>query len=129
LPTTDVKTEDKESNSNLGEFEEIVGDIIPQLTVEDSSRFVVCENDAASHQPDLAASDNFELDTESVNANDQNNEGDSDSNARREILCAILRALMLVDQMSGSQNDISDALELAKDLYCGDDSNLKIKVF
>lgn len=125
MPTTDVETEDKESNSDLGEFEEIIGDIIPQLTVEDSSRLVVCENDAASHQPDPAASDNFELDTESMNANDQNNEGDSDSNARREILCAILRALMLVDQMSGSQNDISDALELAKDLHCGDDSNLK----
>lgn len=32
---------------------------------------------------------------------------------------------MLVDQMNGSQNDISDALELAKDLYSGDVSNLK----
>lgn len=49
----------------------------------------------------------------------------ADSNGKREILCAILQAFMLVDQMNCSQNDISDALELAKDLYCSDNSYLK----
>ena len=77
----EVETEDKEPNSHLGEFEELMGDITPQLTAVESPRSVVCENDAASHRPDLAASDNFELDKESMNANDKNNEGDSDSNS------------------------------------------------
>ena len=66
---------------------------------------------------------NSEFDTEDINTNDETNEVNENINSRREILCAILRALMLVDQMNGSHNDISDALELAKDLYCGSDSN------
>lgn len=122
----DVKTDEKEPSSHLGNLGEVMEDINLQPTVVESSRSVFFENDASYHQLDQAAGDNFELDPENVTTNDQiSDEGDSDSNSRREILCAILRALMLVDQMNGSHNDISDALELAKDLYCGDDSNLK----
>lgn len=78
-----------EPNSQFGEFKEIMCHITPQLTAIESPRSVVCENASASHHPDLAASDNFESDEESMNANDQNNEGDSDGNSRREILCVI----------------------------------------
>ena len=82
---------------------------------------IVEEPDASYQQPDTIADMNSEFDTEDINTNEVN----EDINSRREILCAILRALMLVDQMNGSHYDISDALELAKDLYCGNDSNLK----
>lgn len=112
----DVKTDEKEPSSHLGNLGEVMEDINLQPTVVESSRSVFFENDASYHQLDQAAGDNFELDPETTN--DQiSDEGDSDSNSRREILCAILRALMLVDQMNGSHNDISDALELAKD-FC-----------
>lgn len=58
--------------------------------------------------------------------NDENNEQgtESDTNSRKEILCAILRSLMLVDQMNGSQRDILKAIDFAKGLYCHKDSNL-----
>ena len=75
---------------------------------------IVEEPDASYQQPDTIADMNSEFDTEDINTNEVN----EDINSRRQILCAILRALMLVDQMNGSHYDISDALELARDLYC-----------
>ena len=39
-------------------------------------------------------------------------------NRAREVTCAILKALNLVDQMLGSVRDFEDVLAFAKELYC-----------
>lgn len=67
---------------------------------------------------------NSEFFEEETNDEDNEQGTESDTNSRKEILCAILRSLMLVDQMNGSQRDILEAIEFAKGLYCHKDSNL-----
>ena len=70
-----------------------------------------------------------------VNANDAANnslsgaqlagqEESEERHLKHEILAAICEALMLVDQMQGSLNDIEDVLEYAKKLFCRNDREL-----
>lgn len=44
---------------------------------------------------------------------------------KKEIVIAICRALMIVNQMQGSLNDIEDVLSFAKDMFCRNDQSLK----
>lgn len=43
---------------------------------------------------------------------------------KKEIVCAICRALMLVNQMQGTLNDFEEVLVFAKDLFCHSNQSL-----
>ena len=43
---------------------------------------------------------------------------------KKEIVCAICRALMLVNQMQGTLNDFEEVLVFAKDFFCHSNQSL-----
>jgi len=53
-------------------------------------------------------------------------EDNEEERIKKEIVCVILRALMLVDQMQGSHKDFEDVLDLARDLYCKENNEVKL---
>ena len=60
-----------------------------------------CLTEPSAQQPEEESSDDLEL--------------------KKEIVIAICRALMIVNQMQGSINDIEDVLIFAKDMFCRND--------
>ena len=82
----------------------------PATTTHSSSSLFGSNTDencltAAAQQPEEESSDDFEL--------------------KKEIVIAICRALMIVNQMQGSINDIEDVLRFSKDMFCRNDQSLK----
>ena len=56
---------------------------------------------------------------------EENNENSDEPSAEKQaVICALLKALMLVEQMEGSLADFEDVLAFSKELYCKNDEHL-----
>ena len=69
---------------------------------------------------DTEDNSNYEPDNSSTDAQQEvQEESSAEVQLKHETVCAIGKALMLVDQMEGSFNDFEDVLEYAKKLFFG----------
>lgn len=55
---------------------------------------------------------------------ENNDNSDEPSAEKQDVICALLKALMLVEQMEGSLADFEDVLAFSKELYCKNDEHL-----
>lgn len=55
---------------------------------------------------------------------ENNDNSDETSTEKQDVICALLKALMLVEQMEVSLADFEDVLAFSKELYCKNDEHL-----
>lgn len=60
-----------------------------------------------------------------IDTQPQLEENSGELQLKKDIVCAICRALMLVNQMHGSLNDFEEILVFAKDMFCHSNQSLK----
>lgn len=100
----------------------------------DEGNLHVCEAEADYHLEDTGSGVNrdslfdsrgeCDFEVEDLPTDGQPESDENSGELRKEIVCAICRALMLVNQMQGSLNDFEEVLSFAKDLFCRSNESL-----
>lgn len=94
----------------------------PVCTGINGIEFLVVENSACN--PDSRDLGSVDVDENDEECNGDSNEPSSENQLKQDIICTILKALMLVEQMEGSITDFEDVLTFAKELFCRPDNRL-----
>lgn len=81
-------------------------------------------NSTSVHQDWLRDSSGGDCESLSPDQQPELEENSGELRLKKEIVCAICRALMLVNQMQGTLNDFEEVLVFVKDLFCHSNQSL-----